>query len=272
MDRANTDNARESRRMTVCRNGIYYGTVSHKRLQPITHILRYRVASLLVDVEDLATGLAPSFLRYNRFGLFAIHDRDHGLVPGQSISDFAWDIVRQNGGAGVVTSVSMLCYPRMLGYGFNPLTTYYGFDQNQALRMVIYEVHNTFGGRHIYSTELFDAAAATFHKTEKMFRVSPFNGVEGDYGLRATVPGETLALGVALTTDAGAVLKAYFQGSHSPLTNGGLLLLLARMPLMTLKIIVGIHWEALKLWRKGLKLVQPGPTTAPVVGESLVDE
>jgi uncharacterized protein len=233
-------------------SALYHGLVTHRRLRPVAHHLSYRVASLLVNVDDLGSSRLPSLLRYNKTGLFSINDSDHG--DASPIASFAWKLAEEAGASRAVKQIFMLCYPRMLGFGFNPLTVYYGVDQAGETRFLIYEVRNTFGGRHIYRTDLLAPGEAAFQQTPKLFFVSPFNKVEGAYGLRATSPTENLTIGVSLETDDGPLLKAYFKAERSPLTNASLLRLLASMPLMTFKIVAAIHWEALKLWQKGLKL------------------
>jgi uncharacterized protein len=244
--------------MTLPHPGIYFGTVTHRRLRPVLHELNYAVASLLVDVDGLAENQTPALLSHNRFNLFSIHDRDHGdPEQSRSIAEFAWGKVAGAGLRHDVSRILMLCYPRILGYAFNPLTTYYALDASGRTRLMIYEVHNTFGGRHTYVSEPVPAGEAAFHVTEKVFPVSPFNGVEGRYGLRASEPGENLSVGVALSTDDGPVMKAYFRGKRHPLSNAGLLAAFLRLPLQSVKVIGGIHWEALKLWLKGLNLYQP---------------
>jgi uncharacterized protein len=234
--------------------GVYIGKVVHRRLKPIAHKLEYNVASLLLDVDILDTAL-PSLLRYNRFGLFSINDHDHGhLDTAQSIKAFAWGEMQQH---AEVKRIFMLCYPRMLGYTFNPLTVFFGCDEQGQVRMQLFAVHNTFGGRHIYPSGPFPAGEEAFTSTEKTFRVSPFNKIEGHYGLRASVPKESVAVGVSLTTSEGPILKAYFNGKRHPLTNRVLMKVFLGYPLMTLKVMAAIHWEALKLWAKGLKLQSP---------------
>jgi uncharacterized protein len=243
--------------MTTIEPGIFVGKVVHRRLRPVVHHLSYSVASLLLDVDQLNGGL-PSLLRYNRFGLFSIDDRDHGPVEqSHSIRDFAWAEMAKHVAPGRVTRILMLCYPRMLGYTFNPLTVFYGLDAAGLVHMQLFAVHNTFGGRHIYPSGPFSASEQNFSKTEKTFRVSPFNKIEGHYNLKASRPDENVSVGVALTTTDGPILNAYFNGARRPLTNAGLLRVFAGLPLMTLKVMAAIHWEALKLWAKGLKLQAP---------------
>jgi uncharacterized protein len=244
--------------MTLPQPGIYIGTVTHKRLRPIAHELNYGVASFLVDVDDLATGKLLWPLSHNRFNVFSIHDADHGDAgAGRTIRDFAWGRVADAGLKTEVRRILMLCYPRILGYAFNPLTTYFALDGEGRTRLVLYEVHNTFGGRHIYASDPVPPAGLAWHVTEKVFRVSPFNDVEGSYRLRATEPLDELALGVALSTAEGPLLKAYFRGQRLEFTAATMLRVFARWPFQSLKVIGGIHWEALKLWLKGLNLVSP---------------
>jgi uncharacterized protein len=235
---------------------IYVGKVVHRRLRPVAHHLEYTVASVLVDVDQMKQ--LPSLLRYNRFGLFGLYDADQGVkdtpVP---LSDFAWAQMRDHGAPEEVMRILMLSYPRILGYTFNPLSVFFGLDAAGNVRMVIYEVHNTFGGRHIYPAGPFAPGEDIFGSAEKAFRVSPFNKIEGHYGLRVSIPGADVAVGVSLTTLEGPLLNAYFRGKRRPLTNATLLKIFFSLPLMTFKVMAGIHWEALKLWAKGLKLQSP---------------
>jgi uncharacterized protein len=235
---------------------VFVGKVVHKRLRPVEHSLNYSVASVLVDIDQLTS--LPRLMGYNRFSLFGLYDKDFGDKDNpKALRDFAWNAMRSAGAPADVTRIMMLSYPRILGYTFNPLTVYFGLDCSDNIRMLLYEVHNTFGGRHIYPSGPFAVDEAHFSQTEKSFRVSPFNKIEGSYGLRVTAPTHEVAVGVSLTTAEGPVLKAYFTGSRKPLSNATLLRIFVGLPLMTLKVMAGIHWEALKLWAKGLKLQSP---------------
>jgi uncharacterized protein len=232
-------------------NALYIGNVTHQRFRPLGHRLTYKVASLMIDVDQMHKG--PSLFSYNRWNVFSVRDTDHGDGT-TSISEFAWGLIREIDAEGVVKRIVMVSYPRVLGYGFNPLSVFFGLDAEGETRALLYEVHNTFGGRHVYTAGPYAKGEQHFAKAEKVFRVSPFNGVDGQYGLRCRLTDQDVALGVTLTTDQGPILKAYFQGDAHPFSNATLARIFLRIPVMTLKVVAGIHWEALKLWLKGLKL------------------
>lgn len=231
---------------------LYHGEVVHRRLNPLRHELRYRVFNLFADVDrldDLSRSL--KFFGYNRFNLFSIMDRNHGPGDATPVREHAWKLVRESDAGQDVRQVFMFCYPSVLGYVFNPLTVYYGVDAEGRLRLMIYEVNNTFGGRHSYVLPVGDTNAQS---APKHFFVSPFNAVEGHYTFNFTAPGEKMALGVALSVDGAPVLKAYVSGSREPLTDANLLRSFLGIPLLTLKVTAAIHLHAARLWWKGLRL------------------
>jgi uncharacterized protein len=230
----------------------------------VRHELRYRVFNLFADV-DLLTDCS-SRLRlfgYNRFNLFSVMDANHGPGDGTPIREHAWRLVRASAGGEAVQRVFIFCYPAVLGYVFNPLTVYYGLDGAGQLRVMIYEVNNTFGGRHSYVVTVDEGQA---HSAPKDFFVSPFNAVEGVYDFRLTVPEEKMALGIGLRVDGKPVMNAYVSGKRVGLTDGALLKSFFSVPVLTVKVIAAIHWQALRLWMKGLPL-----KTRPVVANHTVD-
>lgn len=231
---------------------LYHGEVVHRRLNPVRHELRYRVFNLFADVdrlEEMAGGLR--FFSYNRFNLLSLSDRNHGPGDGTPVREHAWSLVRAAEHGDEVTRIFMFCYPRVLGYVFNPLTVYYGYGADDRLRVMIYEVNNTFGGRHSYVVPVGERLAQT---APKHFFVSPFNAVEGRYTFHFTAPEQKMALGVALSVDGAPVLNAYVSGTRRPLTDTMLLRSFLGVPFLTLKVIGAIHLQALRLWWKGLKL------------------
>lgn len=240
-------------------SALYEGVVVHKRVRPVQHALRYHVFSLLLDCEELPDlDRRLRLFSYNRFNVFSLYDRDHG--DGTALHSYLRDVAAQSGQEKIERFL-MLCYPRMLGYGFNPVTVYFGMSAEWRPKLIVYEVNNTFGERKSYAIPVpEDAAAGTVsQKCRKTFYVSPFNTVEGRYSFHVTPLGKEVTVGIALENDQGPVLKAYFRGARSNLSDATLLRALLRTGWLSVKVIAAIHFEALKLWLKGLRLTKRPP-------------
>lgn len=235
---------------------LYHGKVVHKRLTPLRHQLSYRVFSMLLPLKNIDEVCErTAFLSHNRFNLVSFRDRDHGPRDGSSVADFVTKTMQTGGVDTDACDLLVLCYPRILGYCFNPLTTYYAVTKAGDITAMLYEVSNTFGEHTHYLVTGGTTRNGTLEQgCSKAFHVSPFNETDGEYGFRVTTPGETICVGVSLRREDKAVLNAYFSGSRTRLTSAALLSAVARQPLMTWKVIAGIHFEALRLWMKGLKL------------------
>ena len=242
---------------------LYVGEVMHRRLAPVRHELRYKVYNLFIDVDEIGKfSKKLKLLSYNRFNVFALNDRNFGIGDGTRIRDYAWALVGRSSGGDKIKRIFMFCYPSVLGRVFNPLTTYYCYDAQDQLRLMIYEVSNTFGERHSYVVPVDET---NLQSCKKRFYVSPFNKVEGHYDFTIQSPADELKLGIRLTDSNGPCLNAWFSGTKRELTDYALLRSFLSLPLLPLKIIGGIHWEALKLWIKGMRLQQrPKPIAPPI--------
>lgn len=228
-------------------HALYLCRVFHARHRPFRHAFSYRVWSLLLDLDRLDD--LPWPLTHDRAGILSIRNRDHGARDGSPLrpwvqAQFASRGIDLDGGR-----ILLFCFPRVLGYAFNPLSIYYGFGPDGALRGVVYEVKNTFGDQHCYVAPT--PGGRTDHTHSKEFHVSPFFDIAGDYRFRLSLPEETISIDILYGDADGALLTATQTGRRLPLTTGTLWSTLLRHPLVTLKVIAGIHWEALKLWRKG---------------------
>jgi hypothetical protein len=245
--------------MTAPESCIYAGEVVHKRLRPVRHALRYKVFNVFADVDELPRlSRKLRLFSYNGRNVFSIRDSDHGPGDGTPISAHVRGLAQKHAPSLGIVRFFIFCYPRLFGYVFNPLTTYYGYDSEGRLRLMIYEVNNTFGGRTYYVLPSDGTARTFFQSCGKALHVSPFNRVDGHYGFHVAAPGENLSLGITLTTPEGPCLKAYFAGRRRQLSDWTLVRQFFAIPLLPLKVIGGIHLEAARLWLKGLKL-QPRP-------------
>lgn len=243
-------------------SALYVGSVSHRRVTPRRHRLRYRVFWLLLDLDeprDLSRRLC--LFSHNRFNLFSFHDRDHG--DGESTPRaYVERVLKRQGidiGAG---RVSLLCMPRILGYVFNPLSIYFCHRQDGTLAALLYEVRNTFGQKHSYLIPVQEPGDVVRQRCAKAFYVSPFMDMRLSYDFRIAPPADDVSVVVAASGDQGPVLVASLTGTRRALTDAALAGVFLSHPLLTLKVMGAIHWEALKLWVKGLRLRPRPPAPA----------
>jgi DUF1365 family protein len=244
---------------------LYFGEVMHARLKPIGHRFSYRVMSLLIDLDRLEAADRQSRLfGVNRAALYSFHETDHGERDGSALRRYAQ---RRAADCGIDLTdgrVLLLCYPRLFGYAFNPLSAYFCYRADGGLALLIYEVRNTFGELHAYVLPVRPgeiSEAGVRQVQDKRFYVSPFIEMAMRYHFRVSPPAERVKLRILETDRDGPLLAATFHGRRRALTTTALLRSLFALPLVTLKIAAAIHWEALRLWLKGARLV-PRRTTA----------
>ncbi len=251
--------------VSVRNSAIYIGSVVHTRLRPVRHRLRYRMMTLLLDLDDLPKlDETVGIFSVDRFNLFGFYGCDH--LAGDD-TPLRLQVERELGRAGISLdggAIRLLCMPRVLGMVFNPLSVFFCHGPDEGLRAVIYEVTNTFGERHSYLIPAEGSGVQRQH-CEKRLYVSPFMEMAMQYHFRVAPPAERAVVAIEAHDGAGLMLSACFAGRRQELTSQNLLRLFLRYPLLALQVLGGIHWEALKLWRKGMRLQpRPAPPTDPM--------
>jgi uncharacterized protein len=247
---------------------LYFGEVMHARLKPMGHRFHYRVMSLLIDLDrlDEADRRSPLFA-VNRAALYSFHEADHGERDGSGLRAYVQRCAAKQGIDLTGGRVRLLCYPRLFGYTFNPLSVYFCDRADGTLALLIYEVRNTFGDIHSYVLPVKPdqiSSAGIRQEQDKLFYVSPFVEMAMRYRFRIAPPGDDVRLRILETDREGPLLAATFSGRRSALTSAALLRSAVSLPLLTFKIIAAIHWQALRLWLKGAALVPRFETSARV--------
>ena len=239
--------------MTIAhRNWLYSGKVFHRRYETTGHAFVYPALFLCFPLSrrrELAGGL----MGYNRFNLFSFHEADHG----DGVDALAWirGLLRKEGlDLYADGEVWLQTQPRILGFVFNPVSFWYCHDRAGTLRVVVAEVNNTFGERHLYRLTAADLGAIgprTVLSCRKVFHVSPFFPVEGEYRFRPGQQGDRRTVAIDYLRGGRPALKTVVTGLARSLTTSSLLKVLFEQGWSTLLVVLRIHWQALKLWRKG---------------------
>lgn len=237
----------------------------HKRRGAIQHGFRYHVDYVLIDPESTARG--PRLFSRNRFNLAAVHDRDHGgpLKAGRG-AVWARDVLAANGLAQRNLRLLLLTQPRFLGYFFNPVSFWLAL-QDDTLIAVIAEVSTPFGDRHSYlchNPDFAPISAETRIKTPKSLHVSPFQEVAGEYEFRFDISAEKIDINILYRNGAEGVV-ATLSGQRARLTDMALIKAGLRRPAGTLRTIILIYWQALRLKLKGARyLTRPKPPKSEI--------
>jgi DUF1365 family protein len=237
---------------------LYWGKVMHARWRPVQHRFTYRVMSLLIDLDRLGEADRQSRLfGINRAAPFSFHERDHGDREGAGLSQHARRLAADHGIDLSGGRILLLCYPRVFGYVFNPLSIYFCYGASGNLALLIYEVRNTFGEMHSYVLPVQeDGASSVIRQSQaKAFYVSPFMEMETRYRFSVSLPRQDVKVRILQSGAQGAMFAAAFSGRRRALTSRSLSAALLSLPLLTFKVIAAIHWEAMRLWLKGVPLV-----------------
>ena len=229
---------------------IYNGEVTHTRFKPVRHFLKYKTFSLLIDLDEInLLDKSIGIFSHNKFNIFSFYDKDHGDRDGKSLKIWVLDNLKKLDINENITNIKLLCYPRILGYVFNPLSIFYCYEKDKLVA-IFYEVKNTFNEQHTYIFKIKNNEEI-IQKCRKKFYVSPFMDMETFYNFKLLNPNDKLSVFIKQTDADGTILTATQTGEKKEFSFKQLAINFLKYPLMTIKIISSIHYEALLLWKKG---------------------
>jgi DUF1365 family protein len=234
------------------KSAIYAGKVFHRRFRPRAHTLRYRIFQCLFDLDEIdAIAGAHRLFSRNRLNLFSFHDRDYGDRSGAPLRPQIEALMTAAGRLPDGGPIRLLAMPRMLGHVFNPLSVWFCHRRDGSLSTIVYEVTNTFKERHSYVIPVEDGAEGTIRQScDKCFYVSPFMDLDMRYDFTVEAPDERTEVVVEGGDAGGPLIVAAFCGARQELSDRALLGAFLRHPLLSLKVVAGIHVEALWLFLK----------------------
>ena len=229
---------------------IYNGEVTHTRFKPVRHFLKYKTFSLLIDLDEInLLDKSIGIFSHNKFNIFSFYDKDHGDRDGGNLKNWVISNLKKFQIKENITNIKVLCYPRILGYVFNPLSIFYCYEKDKLVA-IFYEVKNTFNEQHTYIFKIKNNEEI-IQKCRKKFYVSPFMDMETFYNFKLINPNDKLSVFIKQTDADGTILTATQTGDKKEFSFKQLAINFLKYPLMTIKIISSIHYEALLLWKKG---------------------
>ena len=238
-------------------SAIYNGKVIHKRFKPKVHYFKYKVFSLLIDLSELEIlDKKVNFFSYNKFNLISFYEKDHGDRDGSSLTLWVKKNLEKYNIQAKDIKIKILCYPRIFGFVFNPLSVFYIYNLQDQLISILYEVKNTFGEQHTYLFKVTKDANLIQNNCSKKFHVSPFIEMNCNYFFRLLKPGNKISVIIDQYDNEDQILYASQDGTRSDFNTQHLIKSYLKHPIMTFKIILAIHFEAFKLWAKGIKFIK----------------
>lgn len=240
------------------RSCLYECRVIHERFSPRPHRFRYGVFMFCLDLAEIdALVRRLPLLSRNRFNLYSFHDRDY-VVGESGVRESLVAQLRDHGVTRAVGRILLVTNLRILGYVFNPVSFFYCFDETGAPMAVVAVVNNTYGETRSYVIQhaSTDEPAVFTSRQKKHFYISPFIPLDSELDLHVEVPAERLSVTIDDSMGTDRILTAVLEGERLPLTSGGLVWMTVKYPFMTAKVILAIHWEALRLWLERVPFIR----------------
>jgi len=242
--------------MNKMKSNLFYNIVTHQRFFPLKHKFKYSLTSLYIFYHELELlNKNISFFSYNKFNFFSFHEKDHGYRDHRSLKEFVTDILFNNSIKYNNLTFSILCFPKILGYVFNPLSVIFCFDDEKIIA-ILYEVKNTHNEKHTYcfSNKDFKIKILYEHKCKKQFYVSPFIDMDCYYKFSVKIPSDKLSLLIEqFNSEDQKILLASQIGLRKYFSSATIIKSFFKNPLMTFRVFFGIHYQAMKILLKGGK-------------------
>jgi DUF1365 family protein len=239
--------------------------VWHKRTIPSLNIFFYRVFYLCFDLSKTKK-ISSKFLSLNRFNLLSFYEKDHGARDGKDLEQWIRKILRCHNLNSKVAQIFLMTHPRILGYVFNPVSFWFCLDEKENLIAVLSEVNNTFGESHnylVFNSNHSKIKHDQWFEAKKEFHVSPFFEVKGNYKFRFVFNRKKIAVWIDYL--ANSKQKSLLTSAicrNKKICDSSLLAQFFLIPLMTVKVVFLIHWQAAKLLFKKNKYI-PKPEQKP---------
>jgi hypothetical protein len=240
----------------IFRSSLFSTVLVHQRSLPFKHRFKYFLISLYIFYDELKSlDKSISFFSYNKFNLFSFHENDHGYRDHRSLKQFVSDILSKNSIKYNNLKFGILCFPRILGYVFNPLSVIFCFEKDDLIA-ILYEVKNTSNEQHTYCFVNKNSSIKSIykHSCKKFFYVSPFIEMNCYYKFSTKIPSNKFSLLIEqFNTKDEKVLFASQIGKRKYFSPATILKSFFTNPLMTFRVIFGIHYQALRIFFKGGK-------------------
>jgi DUF1365 family protein len=243
--------------MAINSSFISFAKVMHKRLVPRVNQFVYEVFYICFDIAKI-NNLSKKFFSLNKFNLFSFYNKDYGPKDGSSIENWAWNILKNQQIDQQIKKIFLFTHPRVLGYVFNPASFLFCLNEQEKLQAVIVQVNNTFGENHCYLIFNKDGAPIVenqWFEANKEFHVSPFFKIEGSYKFRFIFEQNKIAIWIDYFTNEKTLLTSVISKKQIDFGDLNLILAFIKIPFMTLKVIILIHIQALKIVFKKIKYI-----------------
>lgn len=228
------------------------GKVWHKREKPARNEFTYRVFYVSFELGE-SKSIKPRLFSFDRWNIMSVYNKDHGTRGGDVLLWVQETFKAANVLLDTEDTIELIAHPRVFGYTFNPISYFLLLNKNKELKAVICEVNNTFGDNHNYvlaHQDMRPIKNEDVFTADKHLFVSPFNTVQGGYTFKFSKSDDGFSSDIVYLKDGEPVVKTAVAGTYSDCSSWSILYTYLAYPLMTMMVVVRIHWQAVKLFFK----------------------